>query len=128
MSIYCGNNSLHRKLLDGEATMGTPYACLRRGINIGLNQPYDADYNGQYAPIDTTRVYCGTNNTVPQGYDRRGFSHECHRIGIGVGKRMKASRGGSRRRSRRRSQKRSRKRRRSIKRKTRTKYMNKKNE
>lgn len=89
--MYCGNNRRSTKLLNGF--LGSPYQCLRRGIYIGLNQPYDEEYNGEYEPIDTTRLYCGTNNILPEGYNRIGYSHECHRIGIGIGKKTKASRG-----------------------------------
>jgi hypothetical protein len=106
--MYCGNNRRSTKLLNGF--MGSPYQCLRRGIYIGLNQPYDEEYNGEYDPIDTTRLYCGTNNIIPQGYDRIGYSHECHRIGVGIGKKTKASRSQKRKRRSRKRNIRSRKR------------------
>jgi len=30
-------------------------------------------------------LYCGSNQHIPRGYDRRGKSHECLRRGVGVG-------------------------------------------
>jgi len=100
--MYCGNNRLSRKLANG-AQIGDRLGCLRRGIYIGLNLPYDEEYTGQYEPIDNTRLYCGTRLNLPENYDRIGQNHECHRIGVGIGKRIKASKSTRKNRQKRRS-------------------------
>lgn len=96
--MYCGNNRLYSKLLTGEVVLGTRYQCLRRGIGVGKNIPYDSKYEDEYEPIDPTRIYCGMKNYLPRGYDRFGSLADCHRMGVGIGKRLTCA---SRRRSRR---------------------------
>lgn len=82
--MYCGNNRLEFGLLDGSLKMGNRYDCLKKGIGKGLTLP---SYNGgNYDPIDSVRIYCGKNPTLPEGYDRMGNLVECLRKGIGVGK------------------------------------------
>ena len=104
--IYCGNNRRSRKLTSGRYTIGDRLSCLRKGVYIGQNQPYDEEYAGDFEPITNRKLFCGHSNTLPEGYDDFGNNSECFRIGVGVGKRKKASQGRSRRkRSKRRKTK-----------------------
>jgi len=88
--IYCGNNYRDQSLINGEKQLGTLYSCLRKGIGTGLNMPIDPAFAGDYEPIDTTRIYCGNSEILPEGYDRMGNLHHCLQKGVGVGKRIRA--------------------------------------
>jgi len=88
--IYCGNNAEHHSLLDGSATLGTRYQCLRKGIGKGKSLPVDLDYLGSYSPIDNEKIYCGNNDNLPDGYDRFGNTTSCMQKGIGIGKKISA--------------------------------------
>jgi hypothetical protein len=87
---YCGNNRLHRDLLNNTKILGTRYKCLQIGIGKGTNLSFDPDYLGDYEPIDNTTIYCGNDNDLPQNYDKFGNISECLRKGIGIGKRQRA--------------------------------------
>ena len=105
--LYCGNNKLDGDLKSGKKIRGNRYNCMKVGINKGLNMEYDPKYNQPYEAIDTTRIYCGLQK-LPNDYDRYGSVTECLQKGIGVGKRIKASKSKKRkRRSRRRRSRRS---------------------
>ena len=93
---YCGNNAQDPELVAGNRILGTPYGCLRKGIGVGLNQPYDPSYLGAYMPIDQRRVYCGNQPAAPDGYDRIGSLPHCLQKGVGIGKRQRAERGAPR--------------------------------
>lgn len=80
---HCSNNR-------NKGQSASRHTCLKRGIQIGLSQPRDADYDLEYDAIDPTKIYCGDGNRTPIG-TRLGYSHECLRKGVGVGKKMKAS-------------------------------------
>jgi hypothetical protein len=84
--IYCGNNSLDSSLTNNTSILGTRYKCMKRGIGVGMNLKYDPKYNQEYDPIDTTRIYCGDKNELPEGYDRFGSLPRCLQKGVGVGK------------------------------------------
>jgi hypothetical protein len=90
MSLYCGNNRKYKKLVNGQVRLGTVYECFKNGIGVGLNLPYDENYDGDYEPIDRVRIYCGTKKTLPEDKDRFGTRTECHRNGVGLGKSIKA--------------------------------------
>jgi hypothetical protein len=92
MPTYCGNNSIHPSLQNG-VVLGNRYSCLRKGIGKGLSMPYDVNYTHPFVPIDPTRIYCGTNNNLPEGYDRFGNLPQCLQTGIAIGKIQKAQRG-----------------------------------
>ena len=91
--IYCGNNAQDPQLIAGEVEQGTPFGCMRKGVGIGLNLPYDAKYNGAYEPIDERRIYCGKHDEAPDGYHRIGSLPHCLQKGVGVGKRLRAEKG-----------------------------------
>ena len=93
MTTYCGNNALYPGLIRGTHYMGTRYDCFRKGIGRGRRLPYDVNYEGPYAPIDLTRVFCGNGAVVPAGYTRLGSSTECIQKGIAIGKRMRIGEG-----------------------------------
>ena len=115
--IYCGNNRRSRKLTSGRYRIGDRLSCLRKGVYIGENQPYDEEYAGDFEPITNRKLFCGNSNMLPEDYDDFGSNSECLRIGVGVGKRKKASQ--TNRRSglrRKRSKRRSKSKKRSIKR------------
>lgn len=86
MPIYCGNNLNDHKLIAGTHTLGNNYQCLRKGIMVGRNLPYDASYAGVYAPVDPRRFYCGNALDLPVGYFGTGSPSKCLSIGVGVGK------------------------------------------
>ena len=93
MTIYCGNNQLDPELVNGNRELGTRNTCLRKGIGVGLNLPYDEKYQGEYIPIDNRRIYCGNEEILPNGYDRFGNIAQCLQKGVALGKRQKALRG-----------------------------------
>ena len=95
-NIYCGNNRNNPKVVNGQQRIGTKYTCLRAGIGVGKNLPYDPSYLNEYIPIDNRRIYCGTHR-LPENYDYSGSLRECYTIGVGVGKRLKALEGPRRR-------------------------------
>lgn len=89
--IYCGNNANHQSLLNGQKRLGTRYECLMKGKAIGLSQPVDPNFMIPYSPIVNDSKYCGNTDVLPNGYNRFGSLDECYRVGVGVGKRVKAS-------------------------------------
>ena len=90
--IYCGNKENFTGLLSGTHILGTNYQCLRKGIGIGKNQPYDSSYNSPYEPVDDRKYYCGNSHDIPDGtYFAMGSPSKCLSIGVGVGKSIKAS-------------------------------------
>jgi hypothetical protein len=88
MQRYCGNNSLYRGLTGRQPThvVGTNYECLKKGIGVGLNLPYDRNYSNNYIPIDDRKFYCGNQVRIPNRYFAVGSPSKCIGIGIGVGK------------------------------------------
>jgi hypothetical protein len=88
--MYCGNNRLDQRVIDGKLVIGNRYQCLRQGINKGLSLP---PYSGSYDPIFKEKVYCGKKNVLPAGYDRFGSNSQCFQKGIGVGKRINSNTG-----------------------------------
>ena len=93
MEIYCGNNSTHSQVINGNKVLGTKYSCLQKGIGNGLNSEYDSSYLEPYNPIDDRKMYCGNSNILPQGYDMMGNLPKCLQLGMGIGKRLRAERG-----------------------------------
>lgn len=92
--IYCGNNHNHPKLTSGTHVIGTNYQCLRKGIGLGYNQPYDAKYETHYIPIDQRRFYCGVSgDIVPPHYFANGSPSKCLQKGVGIGKARRVERG-----------------------------------
>lgn len=88
--MYCGNNAQDPSLIAGDVIRGTRYKCLKKGIGVGKNQDVDPKYLGDYAPIDTRKIWCGNSDDLPAGYDRIGNLPHCLQKGIGVGKKQKA--------------------------------------
>ena len=84
--MYCGNNALHPEVISGRKIIGTRYKCMQKGINVGLNQPLDLNYNVPFEPIDNRKFYCGNNNILPDGYHDNGTLYHCFTKGIGIGK------------------------------------------
>ena len=120
-NIYCGNNLKNSRLLNKELLPGSRYNCLRKGVGIGRNLPYDPDYEDDYDPIDKTRIYCGKSNKLPTNYDKLGSNIECLRKGIGKGKQIRVKKGVSRSRRKPGRPKGSRNKRRSPRRKSKRK-------
>ena len=101
MPIYCGNNLNDSKLTAGTHNIGTNYQCLRKGIGVGINLPYDPEYSRVYTPIDNRKFYCGKSTHLPagRGYFAIGSPSKCLQKGVGIGKKQIANRrGGSRHR------------------------------
>lgn len=100
MPIYCGNNLNDTKLTSGTHNIGTNYQCLRKGIGVGLNLPYDPSYSRPYRPIDGRKFYCGKSRRPPAdgGYFANGSPSKCLQKGVGIGKKQIANRrrGGAR--------------------------------
>lgn len=67
--MYCGNNANNRRVVNGELEIGNRYGCMRKGVGQGLYMPYDKTYLDEYVPIVETKVYCGNNENLPNGYD-----------------------------------------------------------
>ena len=91
--MYCGNNALFPGLTTGTHFIGTNYQCLKKGIGVGSNLPYDPQYAVPYAPIDGRRFYCGTNHIVPPTHTAIGSTSKCLATGVGIGKARKAALG-----------------------------------
>jgi len=98
-NIYCGNNmnspELGRRRRNGKGgkVIGTKYGCFKKGIGVGLYVlPLDPEYSGDYQPIDTRKIYCGTKERLPNGYQIMGNNGLCFRKGVGVGRNLKAKR------------------------------------
>src|SRR3990167_2970536 len=87
--IYCGNNRNDPDLVNNRKRIGSKHECLRKGIGVGKNLPYDPSYSVHYIPIDSTRYYCGTKRRNPHRYHRMGSPAVCLRIGVGIGKKLK---------------------------------------
>ena len=90
--LYCGNN---RTILEREPTliMGTNSKCLRKGIGVGLNLPFDKTYLLPYDPIDVRKIYCGDQEILPVNYDRIGNLPSCLQKGVAIGKKQLVDRG-----------------------------------
>ena len=91
--IYCGNNAKDRGLIDGSKIMGTRYQCLKKGIGQGLREPI-LEFNDEYEAIDTTKIFCGNGDVLPQNKDKLGTQAECLRKGFAVGQKQKYDREG----------------------------------
>lgn len=93
--MYCGNDLNFPGLLSGTHFLGTNYQCLRKGIGVGSNLPYDSDYAGPHVPVDGRKFYCGNADVPPEdgGYFGVGSPSKCLAIGIGIGKAQKAALG-----------------------------------
>jgi hypothetical protein len=91
--IYCGNNAKDRGLIDGSKIMGTRYQCLKKGIGQGLREPI-LEFNDEYEAIDTTKIFCGNGDVLPQDKDKLGTQAECLRKGFAVGQKQKYDREG----------------------------------
>ena len=96
MPIYCGNNLNDVKLTSGTHNIGTNYQCLRKGIGVGINLPYDPAYSRPYRPIDNRKFYCGKSRRLPRGrgYFAIGSPSKCLQKGVGIGKKQIADRRG----------------------------------
>lgn len=93
--MYCGNQANFSGLLSGTHFLGTNYQCMRRGIGLGKNLPYDDTYTQPHMPIDERKFYCGNSPVLPQGdgYFALGSPSKCQQIGIGIGKAQRAAMG-----------------------------------
>jgi hypothetical protein len=94
MPIYCGNNLNDPKLTNGTHNIGTKYQCLRKGIGVGINLPYDPAYSIPYRPIDPRKFYCGKSRRLPDGggHFAVGSPSKCLQKGVGIGKKQTADR------------------------------------
>ena len=91
--IYCGNNKNYHGLISGTHILGTNYECLKKGIGVGFNLPFDPLYLNNFIPIDKRKFYCGKNITPPIEYFAIGNASICLQKGVGTGKRLKALKG-----------------------------------
>lgn len=89
--MYCGNNKNNKELKNGSKVLGTRNQCLRKGVGIGMDMPYDPEYAYEYIPIDNFKIYCGDSKKLPSGYDRLGNQSQCLSKGVGIGKKIKAN-------------------------------------
>lgn len=96
MPIYCGNNLNDPKLTYRTHNIGTNYQCLRKGIQVGINLPYDPAYSRPYRPIDNRKFYCGKSRRLPRGseYFAIGSPSKCLQKGVAIGKKQIANRSG----------------------------------
>ena len=90
MALYCGNNRLDPDVVSGRKIIGTRYQCMKKGIGVGMNLPFDPLYAIPYSPIDRSKIYCGNERRLPRGYTRMGSPASCLRKGVGIGKKIRA--------------------------------------
>lgn len=90
MKMYCGNNLSFQGILNGTHYLGTKNKCLKRGVGVGKNLPFDENYNNEYEPVDNRKYYCGNKEITPPNYFAEGSPSICHRIGVGVGKAIRS--------------------------------------
>ena len=76
-NIYCGNSANYPGLKNGSYRIGSNYECLRKGIGIGKNLPYDKNFSLPYKPIDNRKFYCGKSKILPAGYFAIGSPSKC---------------------------------------------------
>lgn len=82
---YCGNKDI---LPDGYTRFGTRHECLRTGYGVCSK----SGRQGQRCPLvrrpdnrrPARRLYCGTNDILPEGYTAFGSLHDCLKKGFGV--------------------------------------------
>ena len=79
------------RVTSGKLRMGTNYECMRKGVGVGRNLPYDPSANGPYRPYDDRKFYCGTQANLPQGYFSFGNPSMCYRKGVGIGRKSRAT-------------------------------------
>jgi hypothetical protein len=87
--MYCGNNRLDPRVVNGDLVVGDRYRCFQRGVGKGMTLP---PYSGDYDPIHNEKIYCGKKDSLPQGYARFGSNNQCFQKGVGVGKKIPSSR------------------------------------
>lgn len=87
--MYCGNNRLDPRVVNGDLVVGDRYRCFQRGVGKGMTLP---PYSGGYDPIHNEKIYCGKKDNLPQGYARFGSNSQCFQKGVGVGKKIPSSR------------------------------------
>ena len=90
MPIYCGNNKNNKKLISGEADIGTRYECFKKGFGIGFNQPIDPEYLDDYEPIYQNNIYCGNKDDEIEINYKPGTLPQCLQKGVAIGKLKKA--------------------------------------
>lgn len=95
VDIYCGNKGNFTGLMSGTHILGTNYQCLRKGIGVGSNLPYDEKYRGIHVAIDDRKYYCGNSPVLPigGGHFAIGSPSKCLAVGIGIGKAQRARMG-----------------------------------
>ena len=85
--IYCGNNRLYRHPDQNiDVIFGTNYRCLKKGFGSGFYSPLDLSILNPYEAIDNRKIYCGSSENLPNGYDRVGNSADCFQKGFATGK------------------------------------------
>jgi hypothetical protein len=86
--IYCGNNRLYRHPDQNiDVIFGTNYRCLKKGFGSGFHsQEVDLSILNPYQAIDNRKIYCGSSENLPNGYDRVGNSADCFQKGFAIGK------------------------------------------
>lgn len=77
--IYCGKSP---QLPKTYTHFGSQYACLKKGIGIGLHLQNKNLPNPKHS---TRRLYCGNKTPIPKGYDGVASPYTCLRKGVGVG-------------------------------------------
>ena len=86
--LYCGDSTT---LPEDYDAMGSRSACLKKGIGIGMSMPdsyRDAYLEKPPKSPPTERLYCGSREELPDGYDGFDTRSNCLRRGVGVGLRM----------------------------------------
>jgi len=88
-TTFCGQENY---LPNGYKTFGTNYQCLKKGIGTGIavteNQIKNGDTSIRNKVLKRSKKgkkYCGTKDTVPPGYRKRGDRYSCLKKGYGLG-------------------------------------------
>lgn len=96
MNLYCGNNRLDPRVLDGSLIIPDPHRgkhlCFKKGIGKGLSLPMDPSYGNGYEAINNEKVWCGVGPIPNASYSRTGSIAQCFQKGVGVGKKLRYER------------------------------------
>jgi hypothetical protein len=90
IDVYCGDGA---NLPDDYDALGSRHQCLKKGIGIGMGMSSDdvSKVTTRAPSVQRSeRTYCGSSETLPDGYNRFATRHECMKKGVGIGARMPA--------------------------------------
>jgi hypothetical protein len=63
---------------------------MKKGYGAGFYSAVELRFLDPYEAIDKRKIYCGTKEVLPAGYDRQGNTSGCFQKGYATGKRQRA--------------------------------------